>query len=137
MATWVISNLYKKNAIEVQSFIKSGVVIKKTEGYRWGSWYCESDHMPDIDLENDDGYNLSYTDYDWELTEMDDGCWLTWDFPDTMSDEEREEIEEAWNEDFFEGLEKLGWIDHDTEFWITGPVKLVNEDTGEEFTGED
>lgn len=137
MATWTISNVDKKNAVELQFWQKDGVVIEKAEGFRWGTWYCECDEKPDIDLSNPDGYNLSYTDYDWEMDMMSDGCWLEWTFPDTMSEDEREQIESAWNEDTYEGLESLGWINDDTEYWIHGPLHLVNEDTKEEFTGED
>ena len=65
MATWELSTEYKKNAVEVQLWYKDGVTIKKIDGYRWGTFYCESDERPDIDLRNPDGYEL--TDYDWEL----------------------------------------------------------------------
>jgi hypothetical protein len=51
-----------------------------------------------------------------------------------MSDEEREKIENAWDEDFYEGLEQLGWSNDDTEYSLQGPLRLVNKDTGEEFS---
>lgn len=133
MAVWELSTEYKKNAIEVQLWYKDGVTIKRIEGYRWGTFYCESDERPDIDLRNEgDGYELA--DYDWELDSLDDGCWADWEFPDSMSEEERAKIEEAWDNEWYEGMEALGWSQDDTEYWFQGPLKLVNKDTGEEFS---
>jgi hypothetical protein len=133
MAVWELSTEYKKNAIEVQLWYKDGVTIKRIEGYRWGTFYCESDERPDIDLRNEgDGYELA--DYDWELDSLDDGCWADWEFPDSMSEEERTKIEEAWDNEWYEGMEALGWSNDDTEYWMQGPLKLVNKDTGEEFS---
>ena len=132
MATWELSTEYKKNAIEVQLWYKDGITIRKIEGYRWGTFYCESDEKPDIDLRNPDGYELA--DYDWELDSLDDGCWSEWVYPDEVSEEDRTIIEAAWDENWYEGLESLGWINDDTEYHFEGPLKLVNRDTGEEFS---
>ena len=133
MATWQLSTEYKKNAIEVQLWYKDGVAIKRVEGYRWGSFSCESDERPDIDLRNEgDGYELA--DYDWELGSLDDGCWADWEYPTDFPIEERIKIEEAWDNDWYDGMEALGWSNDDTEYWFQGPLKLVNQDTGEEFS---
>lgn len=137
MAIWKITNATKKNAVERQFWIKDGVTVIKEEGFRWGIWSCESDEQPDIDLENSDGYELMSTDYEWEMEEMIDGSWVDWTFPEDMDEEEQERIQELWNEDSFEGLEGDGWINDETEHWIYGPIKLTNEDTGEEFSNED
>ena len=138
MAVWELSTAYKKNAIEVQLWYKDGVTIKKIEGYRWGTFYCESDEKPDIDLHNEDGgYELSDDGYDWELDSLDDGCWSEWEFPDEVTEEERTKIEEAWDNDWYEGVEALGWSQDDTEYWFQGPLRLVNKDTGEEFSALD
>jgi len=137
MATWKITNLHKKNAVERQFWTQDGIVITKDEGFRWGIWYCESDERPDIDLDNPDGYELMSTDYDWEMEEMVDGCWVEWTFPDDVDEEEQERIQALWDEDYYEGMEGDGWTNDDTEHWIYGPLKLTNEDTGEEFHGRD
>ena len=133
MATWQLSTEYKKNAIEVQLWYKDSVAIKRVEGYRWGTFSCESDERPDIDLRNEgDGYELA--DYDWELGSLDDGCWADWEYPTDFPIEERIKIEEAWDNDWYDGMEALGWSNDDTEYWFQGPLKLVNQDTGEEFS---
>jgi len=133
MAVWQLSTEYKKNAIEVQLWYKDGVAIKRVEGYRWGTFSCESDERPDIDLRNEgDGYELA--DYDWELGSLDDGCWADWEYPTDFPIEERIKIEEAWDNEWYDGMEALGWSNDDTEYWFQGPLKLVNQDTGEEFS---
>lgn len=137
MAIWKIQNHSKKNAVERQFWIKDGVTVIKEEGFRWGYWTCESEDQPDIDLDNPDGYELTSSDYEWEMESMDDGSWVEWTFPDDMDEEEQEHIQELWDEDSFEGLEGDGWINDETEYWIYGPILLINEDTGEEIHGED
>ncbi len=135
MATWELSTLYKKSAIEKQYWYKDGKTIIRYEGYRWGTFYCESDEMPEVDLENPDEYVLGDSDYDWELDMLDDGSWAEWEYYDGITEEEQEEIEAAWDEDHFEGLEALGWSNDDTDYIFQGPLMLKNVDTGEEFKG--
>lgn len=137
MAIWKITNKHKKSAVEKQFWVKDNVTVVKEEGFRWGIWSCESDEKPNVDLDNPDGYDLMSTDYDWEMEEMIDGCWVDWTFPDDMDEEEQEHIQALWDEDSFEGMESDGWINDETEHWIQGPIKLTNEETGEEFNGRD
>lgn len=124
MATWKLSTVEKKNAVEKQFWTKAGVIITREEGYRWGTFYCESDEQPDVDLDNEDGYYLTNSEYDWELDSLDDGCWVEWDFPEDMNEEEQERILTLCEEDFIEGLEGDGWINDDTEYWFYGPLEL-------------
>jgi hypothetical protein len=128
MATWKLSTASKKNAVEKQYWTKEGVTIIREEGYRWGTFYCESDEQPDIDLDNDDGYLLTNTEYDWELDSLDDGCWVEWDFPEDMDEEEQERFLALCEEDYIEGLEGDGWVNDDTEYWFYGPLELEEID---------
>ena len=127
MTTWVLTTKEKKNAVERQFWTKDGQTIIRTEGYRWGKFYCESDERPDVDLANPDGYELNGTDYDWELDSLDDGCWAEWDWPEDMTEEEQDKIMGAWEEDFYEGMENLGWSNDDTEYVFYGPLELEQE----------
>ena len=128
MASWTIKTQHKKSAIEKQHWYKDGVVIIRTEGYRWGTFYCESDEQPEIDLVNEDGYRIGSDDYEWELESLDDGCYADWEFPEDMSEEEQEKITEAWDEEFYDGLEELGWNCDDTDYILEGPLELLDED---------
>ena len=127
MATWVLTTATKKNAVEKQFWYKDGRVIIREEGYRWGKFYCESDERPDVHLANPDGYELGDSEYDWELDHLDDGCWADWTYPDDMTEEEQEAIEAAWEEDFYEGMEALGWSNDDTEYWFYGELELEQQ----------
>jgi hypothetical protein len=128
MATWILKTQHKKSAIEKQHWYKDGKEIIRTEGYRWGTFYCESDTQPKIDLVNEDGYRIGSDDYEWELEALDDGCYADWEFPEDMSEEEQEKITEAWEEEFYDGLEELGWSCDDTDYILEGPLELLDED---------
>jgi hypothetical protein len=130
MTKWQITNAHKKSAIEIQYWNKDDITFEIREGYRWGIWSCESDDKPDIDsTEDDDEYEVSADNrYEWEMIELMDGCWLDWDFPDSMTDSDCEALQEAWEEDGMDGLEKLGWKCIDTTHWIAGPVKFIENE---------
>lgn len=128
MATWTLKTQHKKSAVEKQYWYKDGKQIVRIEGYRWGTFYCESDEQPEIDLVNEDGYRIGSDDYEWELESLDDGCYADWEFPEDMSEEEQEKITEAWEEEFYDGLEELGWSCDDTDYILEGPLELLDED---------
>lgn len=133
MTTWKITNLEKKSAVEKQYWVKGSQTITREEGYRWGYWTCESDSRPNIDLANPQGYEVGCSEFEWELQEMTDGSWCEVTWPDDMTEEEQQQWEEAWEEDYCEGVEALGWSNDETEYWIYGPIELTNQDTGETF----
>ena len=137
MARWQITNRHKKSAVERQFWHQDGREFIKEEGYRWGTWECESDERPDIDLDNPDGYELMVTDYDWEMVDMIDGSWVDWTFKEGFDEEEQEQIQALWDEEYFEGLSEAGWYNEETEHWIFGPIALKNLDTGEEWHGSE
>jgi hypothetical protein len=126
VATWILKTLHKKSAVERQFWYKDSKTIIREEGYRWGEFYCESDERPEIDLVNADGYNLSESDYDWELTSLDDGCWADWTFSEDITEQEQAEIDAAWDE--VDGMEELGWRNDDTDYILQGPLELSDED---------
>jgi len=135
MATYSISTLYKKSSEERSFWFKDKMTAIKTEGYRWGTFTKECDEHPDIDLDNEDGYEV-YGD-EWELVDLSDGCWGDWEWPEDMPEEERERLQTLWEEEWYEGLEGEGWTQDETEVWLYGPLLLKNEDSGEEWRGAD
>ena len=140
MATWKLSPQYKKSAVERQFWYKDDKVIIREEGYRWGTFSVESDERPlsDIELKNEDGYELSCIDNDecWELWDLTDGCWADSEAGRNCTEEDLEEFNTAWDEDTYEAVEALGWMQDDTEYYYYGPLELTNQDTGEVFQGE-
>jgi len=127
MATWVLTTAEKKNVEEIEFWHKDGKIIKRTTGFRWGTVYCESDERPNIDLENPDGLEVFATDYDFELDNLDDGHYCDVEYPDDMSEEEQERMDELWDEDSYSAWEEEGWSNDDTETWFHGPLDLEQQ----------
>ena len=134
MPTWKITNSDKKNAVERQFWTRDGQTVVREDCFRWGTWTCESDTKPDIDLVNESGFEVWSGDgYDWQMEEMVDGCWTEITYPDDMPEEEREKWNDAWEENSEEGVELLGWVLDENEYWIYGPIELTNLDTGKTY----
>lgn len=141
MTIWKLSPQYKKSAVEKMFFYKDGKCITIEQGFRWATFSVESDERPltDEELKNEDGYELGCIDNDesWEMNDMSDGCWCDIEIGnDKTTSTDLEEFEAAWQEDWYSGVEELGWSNDDTEYYYYGPLSLTNEDTGEEFLGE-
>jgi hypothetical protein len=141
MATWNLSPQYKKSAVEKMFFYKDGKCITIEQGFRWANFTVRSDERPltDYELKNEDGYDLGSIDNDesWEMQDMSDGCWCDIEIGnDKTTSTDLEEFEIAWGEDWYSGVEAIGWSQDDTEYYYYGPLELTNEDTGEVFKGE-
>jgi hypothetical protein len=133
MAIYKLSPLYKKSAIERTYFYKDGKVLVHEEGWRWGNYSGDFDTRPDIDLTED--IEIS-SEEGWDLDSLDDGCWGDWEYPEGMTEEEQEEIQAAYDENYIEGLEELGWVQDEYECWLQAPLRLEAED-GTVWTGLD
>jgi hypothetical protein len=127
MATWKLSTQYKKSAVERSIWTKDGITVVREEGYRWGTFYCESDEKPDIDLDNPEGISVFDCGYDFELDSLDDGWSADVEYPDDMDEEEQERMNELWDEDAYEAWEGEGWSNDDSETWFYGPLDLKEE----------
>jgi hypothetical protein len=136
MATWKISNQHKKNCEEREMWSKDGVTIVRISAFRWGIFNVETndDNPPEgIDPENPDGIDMySYSGENAEdgaeLEMMDDGWYGDWEFPDDLSEEERQHIIEGWDEDSYDFLEGEGWYNDETEAWLFGPLEIERVD---------
>jgi hypothetical protein len=141
MATWELTTEYKKSSIERQIWIKDDKVLIREEGYRWGTFRVESDDRPVTDEElrgdDDEWYELAGIENgeSWELVDLNDGCWADTEKGRNCTDEDLEEFNTAWEENWYEGVESLGWRNDDTEFYFSGPMKLTNLDTSVEYSG--
>lgn len=140
MAVWELTTEWKKSSTERQFWFKDDKVIIREEGYRWSTFTIESDDIPltPDELKNDDDcYELCSIDNgeSWEMQDMNDGCWADTEAGRNCTDEDLEAFNEAWEENYYEGVEELGWSHDDTEYYMTGPLKLTNLDTGVEYSG--
>lgn len=122
--SWKISTNEKKSVIEHEIFVKDGVSIIHTVGWRWG-WVVVSE---DPQISNpDDNDTLIVSDFSIEDQSFEDGCWDEWDFGD-LSESEIEQVTAAWDEDWHEGLEKLGWEHYETEIVFRGPLEITKDE---------
>jgi len=144
MATWTVKTYHKKNVQEVETYHqrdgKGRVTI--TNGFRWGEWTVETtdDNPPEFEFTEvpggdgaKDSINMldcSYNNIDnVELISMDDGgCWYDIEF-EGLTLEQEEEIEAFLEENSAYELEDRddGWYQDETEWWIWGPIEIINE----------
>jgi hypothetical protein len=135
MAVWTLMPVNKKSIEEVMYWEKDGKTVFFRQGWRGGSVTVTTadDKAPEIDLDSDElsVYDL-YDDHivDVELDSFWDGCWGEWDWAVSgLTEEEQQEIEEAWDDNGYEGVEDLGWNQTDTEVYFYGELSLerINE----------
>jgi hypothetical protein len=74
-----------------------------------------------------DAVDMYYTEYNYELDSLDDGWYGDVIWPDDMPEEERERLEEIWDEDWSAGWENEGWDQYDTECWFHGPLSIEKD----------
>jgi hypothetical protein len=131
---YTLEPIWKKSFVDVEHWSKEidgkRVWIERHVGYRWGKCIFESDEKPNIDLENKAGFNVMDEIYNVDCESI-DSCWVDYQFPDNLNEEICEQLEEM----NFEDLEFDGWIMEDIETYITGPLKLTDEE-GNECKGE-
>lgn len=130
MATWKVTTADKKSVEEHEFWEKDGIAIRRITGFRWGTWYITTtdDNEPEldknagpfhsdencIDMNNTYGNNIE----DVELDSLVDGWYGDVIWPDDMPEEERERLEELWEEDSYEAWEGEGWVQTETECWV-------------------
>ena len=130
MALYRVSAQYKKSTVEREFFRHKDDPKKwceKSLGWRWGSYYVEltPEELEEIDV--DDEYGEFYPfNYDGaELIECNDGCWEEWEFSSEIDEDEEEQLREAYEEDYEDGLAALGYEHVDSETVLQGPLELV------------
>jgi len=133
MATWEVSTTEKKSVEEHELWQKDDMVIRRISGFRWGTWIIttEDDDPPELDQSEGpgaDSVNMYDCGYDSELVSLDDGWYGDVIWPDDMSEEERDRLDELWEEEGYSGWEEEGWVQYETECWAAGPLEITKED---------
>jgi hypothetical protein len=130
MTVYTVSTKEKKNVEEREIWVKDNLTIIRTSGFRWGSYTIEVDDDEELDIDpaNPDGIDMNCCGYDSELVSMDDGWYGDVEYPESMSDEERERMDAIWEEDYYDGWEGEGWMQTDTEAMFYGPLEITKED---------
>lgn len=137
MAQWKVSPADKKSIEEHEMWEKDGMLIRRITGWRSGSWIvttsndeepqfertCVPNGTPDedsIDMNCACENNIE----DIEMIETYDGWYGDVNWPDELDDDERERLEELWEEEFYDGWEGEGWVQTDTEMWVWGDLDI-------------
>ena len=128
MSSWQLLPQYKNKVIEYQHWSRNGVVIVRKEGFSTATFECVADSMPVIDMINRDGVELAHsTDYKWDLIELvsrDGGPWVSWLFPDSVTEEEKDRLTQLLDIGLYTALEEDGWVLDRTEYWFFGPLTI-------------
>ena len=124
--TWKLSTVEKKSCTQIEYWKKGDLVAQREIGWRW-CWarYEVKPDLSDYDP-NKDQLEL-YALGDILDMEQDDGCWESWEWPEELTEEEAERLEEIYNEEYDDGLENEGWSIDDTEYYVYGPLELEQE----------
>jgi len=120
--TWRLSTQEKKSITQIETWTNGLITAQLEIGWRWGHWDYEI--KPDISGHDPEGQTEVFSFGDISDQEQDDGCWQEWTWPDDMDPDEIERLEDIYNEDGAEGLENEDWDNTDTEYFVTGPLKV-------------
>lgn len=130
MTYWTVTTEQKKSVEEHELWQKDDMVIRRITGFRWGK-FCvttEDDEPPELDQfdgPGGDAVNMHDCGYDTEMESMDDGWYGDVIWPDAMSQEEQDLLEELWEEEYYDGWEGQGWSQYETEVWFSGPLEII------------
>lgn len=137
MAQWKVSPANKKSIEEHELWEKDGMAIRRITGWRGGTWIVTTsdDIEPEFERTNVPFGSLDEDSVDMncccdnnieecEIEETFDGWYGDVIWPDDMDDDERERLEELWEEDDYSGWEGDGWIHTDTEMWVWGDLTI-------------
>jgi hypothetical protein len=142
---WTVRTYYKKSCEQHEYFTHddyAGSIVVK-DGFRSCEYNVETNDgefpkfeftscpggsadLDSIDLNSCHGTNIETT----ELVEMfDGGCWGETEFPEDMSEEERERLQEVIDENGSYTLEdEEGWSLSETEVWVWGPLEVTDDE---------
>lgn len=129
MTIWRLTPQIKNKVSEVQNWKKGDLTISRKESFAYAAFECQADARPEIDMINAADIELIHgTPYAWSLTQLEsrpDGPWVAWIFPDSMSSEEKTEIQSKLDLGIYTALESRGWMHDRIEYWVAGPLTLV------------
>lgn len=120
--TWRISTREKKNVTQIETWTNGDLTATRETGWRWGHW--DYDTKPDLSIYSENDQHDVYDFGEVTDSDLDDGCWTEWHWPEDMDAEEIERLEEIYNEEYDEGLENEGWTLDDSETFVTGPLSV-------------
>jgi hypothetical protein len=128
MANWKLETVEKKSVIDTEMWGKGALTIDRVTVWRWGEAFIDSDEKPDIDLTNEEGFNILNSEYDIELGDFSDGDLVDIVYPADIDETERTRLEDLWDEEGESGWEEDGWVMEDRDIYFNGELDLINMD---------
>jgi hypothetical protein len=125
---YIVSPAEKKKIEEKVFFShEDGRKITLVIGWRTGKVWCDDE--PDLsEYDEDEGADMSFL-VEYSDEEQIDGWFFEVVVEDggEVSEEEKEKIEEAWNNNLEDGMRDIGWEWSDRELWFYGPLDVEEE----------
>lgn len=137
MAQYRIATTEKKSVTEIEFWTKDSKTIKRITGFRWGSGWINTEPGESLDIDTDNPEGVNVYDYDFELDMLDDGWYADVEYSDNIDDEERERLEELWDEEAYSAWEAEGWYNSETECWFEGPLEIEKTSDDDQEEEED
>lgn len=118
-----VNPVNKKSVTEIERWTKDGETLTHSIGWRWGAVICNE--APDLSEYDPNSQQIEvYDEWDCELDSCEDGVWEDWEYPESWSEEEIEEFQEAWDEDWHDAPLNLGFEEQDGELWFSGLLEV-------------
>lgn len=114
----------KKSILQVDVYEGEGKTFRRETTFVSGYAVIDADSK-DIDAKNKDGLKISR--YNIEDHDYQDGAACFWYFDDSFEESEQQKIKDAWDQEWEEGLNNLGWFLMDQDVFFHGPLKIVKE----------
>ena len=129
MAIWEVTPTTRKSVEEHELWYKDDMAIRRITAFRTASFTIETedDTKPELELSDSpsgpaiDMFNCGY---DAQLETADGGWWADVIYPDDMPEEERDRLEQLWQDDPYSAWEEEGWYSNDTQYWFTDGVVI-------------
>jgi hypothetical protein len=123
---YIVSPAEKKSIEEKVFFThENGRHARLIIHWRTGKVWCEEE--PDLsDYSESEGADMSFL-VEYVDEEQIDGWDFTIESDDDISEEEKESMENAWNDSLEAGMKELGWVWNDRELWFYGPLDVEEE----------
>jgi hypothetical protein len=115
----------KKSIVQIDIYENQDRTFKRETTYILGYATIDAD-LNDIDPQNKIGLKIS--DYEIEDHDYQDWSSCFWDFDESFSESEQEEIKQTWEDEWEQGLNDLGWALLDQDVFFYGPLNLTEED---------
>jgi hypothetical protein len=114
----------KKSILQVDVYEGEGKTFRRETTFVSGYAVIDAE-FKDIDAQNKDGLKISR--YNIEDHDYQDGAACFWYFDDSLDESEQQKIKDAWDQEWEEGLNNLGWFLMDQDVFFHGPLKIAKE----------